>query len=300
MKTKVIVLGSGATTKRFILENYDNPYIKIIGLIQDSSVDPEYNNNEYSDVSRQISPDELPLMSFEEKDLLLADIVFSPEYRRIIPSELCSRFLFVNCHGGVLPKWRGFAANAWAIMNGENEIGFTIHRVSQELDGGTLFYVKRIPISEDQTYGDVHGEMIDAIVTEVPKILYDVVNNINKGEQQNNLQIAYGTKFNASMGDISGFEKESSYYVNLFRCMAKPLGTGIFFIHNNKKYSVGRVQHGKKYGVIDYLMTNGKIINIDNNALWVKTSDNAVILSEIACEGKNVELQKVFKNGQLL
>ena len=40
-----------------------------------------------------------------------------------------------NAHGGDLPRYRGNACQAWAIINGENKIGLCIHKmIGGELD----------------------------------------------------------------------------------------------------------------------------------------------------------------------
>lgn len=55
-------------------------------------------------------------------------MVFICSYSKIIKSELINKYLFVNIHAGILPKWRGFNANCWAIINGEHKVGYSLHR----------------------------------------------------------------------------------------------------------------------------------------------------------------------------
>jgi len=94
---------------------------------------------------------------------------------------------------------------------------------------------------------------------------------------------------------------EAQYYVNLYRCMAKPLGSGISFWHKGEKFNVGKIKNGIKYGVAKYICNEGRIVNIENNTLWVKVKDSVIILAEIRKDdGKEVRLEKYFKNGQLL
>lgn len=208
--------------------------------------------------------------------------------------------IIVNCHGGILPKWRGFAANVWAIMNGEKEIGFSIHRISSELDGGEIYYVKHIPISGEETYSDIHGKMVSAIGSDVPEVLYNIVRNGAKGETQKESQFAYCTKFSPDMGELRNFNHKSDYYVTLFQCMAEPLGTGLFINHKGKKIDIGMVEHGKKYHSIDYTCTPEKVVNISNGKVWVKTRDNVVILSKMSIDGNSLDVNQYFKNGMKL
>ena len=54
------------------------------------------------------------------------------------------------------------------------------------------------------------------------------------------------------MGNLQSFDDSTDYYVNLWRCMAKPLGTGVWFEYKGYSYVVDKVESGKKYGVINY------------------------------------------------
>lgn len=293
---KVIVLGTGRATKEFIKENIKSSLISIVGVVLDTAVCAEDREEFVSDLHQTVTSD-IGILEFSEESFELGDIIFMPEYRQIIPDRYTQKYVMVNCHGGILPKWRGFAANAWAIMNGEKEIGFSIHRVSPELDGGEIFYVKHIQISAEETYADVHGKMVGAIAKEVPQILYNIVRKNLIGEKQTNAQFAYCTKFSAGMGEFKEFSLETSYYVNIYRCMAKPLGTGVFFYHKGEKIEVGKVEDGKKYCSMDYMCVPGKIVNIENERIWVKTKDNVIILSEMSVEGRKIIVKDYFKNG---
>ena len=295
-KIRVLVLGTGTATKAFIARNNENEYIEIIGIILDQAV-PEEGRIEFLRELNMLLDEQIAVMSLSEEDLKKADIVFSPEYRRIIPKELTEQFCFVNCHGGILPKWRGFSANAWAIMNGETEIGFSLHRVRAGLDDGEIYYVKRINIDDEQTYADVHNYMLDSIVEDTPKVLFEIANRTIIGIKQPNEGFAYCNRFTQAMGNLKAFEDSSDYYVNLWRCMARPLGTGVWFEYKEKKYVVNKVESGKKYGVIDYRGIPGKVVNISERKLWVKTKDNVVILSDIFVDGVRIDVLKLFKNG---
>lgn len=70
-----------------------------------------------------------------------ADIAVSINYTRVIPQDVIDLFPLgiLNAHGGDLPKYRGNACQAWAILNGEKRIGLCIHRmIGGELDSGEI------------------------------------------------------------------------------------------------------------------------------------------------------------------
>lgn len=70
-----------------------------------------------------------------------ADIAVSINYTGLIPQNVIDVFPLgvLNAHGGDLPRYRGNACQAWAILNGENRIGLCIHRmIGGELDSGDI------------------------------------------------------------------------------------------------------------------------------------------------------------------
>lgn len=298
-KVKVIILGTGKATKKFIECNTNNKWIDIIGVVLDTTVPEEGRHLFVNDLKSSISTP-VNIMDFSEESFRKCDVIFLPEYRKIIPEKYTSKFIMINCHGGILPKWRGSAANAWAIMNGEKEIGFSIHRVSDELDGGEIYYVKHIPISEEETYSDVHDNMIKAIASDVPKVIYDIIRNGRKGENQKGAHFAYCTKFSPEMGELRNFCYKSEYYVNLHRCMARPLGTGLFIYHKGKKIMVDMVEHGRKYNSVNYIGTPGKIVNMHDDQIWIKTKDNTIIVSKMSVDGEKINIEEYFSNGMEL
>lgn len=46
----------------------------------------------------------------------------------------------VNFHPSLLPLYRGPVPSYWCIKNGENYTGFTLHKVSPEIDRGEILY----------------------------------------------------------------------------------------------------------------------------------------------------------------
>lgn len=70
-----------------------------------------------------------------------AEIAVSINYTGVVPQPVINLFPYgvLNAHGGDLPRYRGNACQAWAIINGENHIGLCIHKmIGDELDSGDI------------------------------------------------------------------------------------------------------------------------------------------------------------------
>jgi methionyl-tRNA formyltransferase len=106
---------------------------------------------EISDVIRSLSP---------------IDIGVSLNYSGMIPQSIIDRFSLgiLNAHGGDLPRYRGNACQAWAIINGEQQIGLCIHRmVGGELDSGDIIARDYYPLDIRTKITSVYEWMSDRI-----------------------------------------------------------------------------------------------------------------------------------------
>lgn len=81
-----------------------------------------------------------------------AEVGVSVNYSGVIPQAVIELFPLglLNSHGGDLPRYRGNACQAWAILNGENRIGLCVHRmIGGELDSGDILARDYLPIDHD-------------------------------------------------------------------------------------------------------------------------------------------------------
>lgn len=74
----------------------------------------------------------------------------------------------VNAHASLLPRHRGAAPIAHAILAGDRETGISVMRVEKEMDAGPVALVRRTQIGEDEDMGSLEARLAelaaDAIV----------------------------------------------------------------------------------------------------------------------------------------
>ena len=102
------------------------------------------------------------------------DLAVSINYAGVIAQEVIDLFPMgiLNAHGGDLPRYRGNACMAWAILNHENRVGLCIHKmIGGELDSGDVLARKHLPIDIDTRVGqtfewmrrEIPGMMLEAV-----------------------------------------------------------------------------------------------------------------------------------------
>jgi methionyl-tRNA formyltransferase len=83
---------------------------------------------------------------------LAPDLMVVVAYGQIIPAEVLAipKRGAVNVHASLLPRHRGAAPIAYAILSGDAETGVTIMRMDEQLDHGPVLAVRRTAIGEGE------------------------------------------------------------------------------------------------------------------------------------------------------
>ena len=125
-------------------------------------------------------------------------------FGRILPDALIAipRLGLINVHASLLPKYRGAAPIARAVLAGETETGVTIMRIATELDAGATFSMARTPIPPDATT----GEMESVLAGLGADLLIPVVDDLGAGlaveTPQDHAQATFAPKVTKDEGPI--------------------------------------------------------------------------------------------------
>ncbi len=95
---------------------------------------------------------------------------FLPKRVRELPR--CGQL--INAHASLLPRHRGAAPIAHAILAGDLETGVSVMRVEREMDAGPSAIVRRTPIGADETTGEL-TERLAAIAADAIAEAVDLV-----------------------------------------------------------------------------------------------------------------------------
>jgi methionyl-tRNA formyltransferase len=77
----------------------------------------------------------------------------------------------VNFHPSLLPRYRGPIPVAWAIRNGETEIGITFHRMAPGLDTGPILAQAPITLADEWSWDELGPRMRDVVRRILPVAL---------------------------------------------------------------------------------------------------------------------------------
>lgn len=86
---------------------------------------------------------------------------FLPRKVREMPS--CG--YLINAHASLLPKYRGAAPIAQAILEGESETGVSVMRIEREMDAGPVALVLRTPIEPRENAAELSSRLSELAAT---------------------------------------------------------------------------------------------------------------------------------------
>jgi methionyl-tRNA formyltransferase len=81
------------------------------------------------------------------------------EFGQFIKEPLLSRYLILNVHPSLLPRWRGAAPIERALMAGDSETGVTIFKIEEELDSGPIALSAVEAIRPEDTAGTLSARL---------------------------------------------------------------------------------------------------------------------------------------------
>jgi methionyl-tRNA formyltransferase len=95
---------------------------------------------------------------------LAPDAVVIIAYGQIIPQHLIEipRLGWINLHASLLPKYRGAAPIAWAIVNGETTTGLTTMQIDAGMDTGPILLQREMDIGPQETAPELARRISEA------------------------------------------------------------------------------------------------------------------------------------------
>lgn len=256
--------------------------IQVVGVI----AEPAAAREETDRLVQFFSEYGVPEIGLEDIEAINPDMIFVCGYTKIICSDLLEQYLFVNIHAGILPKWRGTSANSWAIINGEEEIGYSFHRVTDVLDGGDIYYREIITLLENEKYGDARKRLLARMEEKLETILVNIISGIYKPVPQEGCSYVYCSKFRKTDGEIKSWDIPVSTLTGCYRILGQPYGTGMFLFYKGEKYEILDMEadalHEKAIGIC------GAVVLTKGDCVWIKAADGAVKISKLKDAGGNI------------
>jgi len=133
--------------------------------------------------------------AFSELAALAPDVIVVVAYGLLLPKKVLAlpQYGCINVHASLLPRWRGAAPIARAILAGDRETGVTLMQMAAGLDTGPMIVRRAVPIDEDTTAGTLHDTLADLGARELSQVLGRLSEGIT-AEPQDDTQACYARR----------------------------------------------------------------------------------------------------------
>jgi methionyl-tRNA formyltransferase len=200
----------------------------------------------------------------------------------------------INVHASLLPKYRGAAPVAHAILNGETETGVTIIRITPGLDAGEMLAQAKLQIGSDASAGGLEHRL--ARIGD--QLAVDVVHRMKlgpiAGEAQNSALATKAPKITKEMGLID-WMKTATEIKNQIRAMS-PWPSAYTFFHRPGKEPMRVIIQSAQTEVREPARA-GTIEIRPDLAITIATIDGAISIRRLQPAGKKMMSAEEFLRG---
>jgi methionyl-tRNA formyltransferase len=93
--------------------------------------------------------------------LLQPDLLVVCDYGQILSTAALAtaRLGGINLHGSLLPRHRGAAPVAWAVLQGDPQVGISVIHMTPRLDGGPVLVMRSTPMGSSEDAGQLESRL---------------------------------------------------------------------------------------------------------------------------------------------
>jgi methionyl-tRNA formyltransferase len=256
----------GRYTIAFVAVRASRPDRKLIGLAERYGISVLYPASVNS------------AKSVSEIGRFKADLHVSMSYDQILHETILALPArgTLNCHAGALPFYRGRNPLTWAIINGEEEFGVTVHWVDLGIDTGDIVVQIKVPIRPHDTYATLLASAEDLCASALVKAVSDVYENKDQRIAQASIDPVGMYCCRRREGDEEiDWTCETVRIERFIRALVPP-GPGARTTWKDTPYAIlaaQQIDHAKPY-----IGAAGEVIGRDSGGILVKSGDTLLRL----------------------
>jgi len=190
----------------------------------------------------------------------------------------------INLHASLLPRYRGAAPVAHAILRGETRTGVTTLLMDEGIDTGPVLLQRDCPIGSEETAGDVENRLSEMGAV----LLVETLRALSAGEIHPRPQAidreTYAPKIRPETARIP-WEREAAFIANLVRAMSPRPGAATSLGGGHLK--IWRVSVGTPRSGEETAAAPGTVLSGGTSPRVACGERGSIILLEMQMEGRS-------------
>jgi methionyl-tRNA formyltransferase len=220
------------------------------------------------------------------------DLIVVVAYGQILPKSILNipTRVAVNVHASLLPKYRGAAPIAWAILDGEKVTGVTTMVMDEGMDTGGILLQREVPIREEETSETLH----DRLASSGAQLLLETLAMMKEGNirsiPQDHSKATFAPPLKKEDGHID-WKKEAKEIDRQIRAFNPWPGAFTKLDHQLLKIYKGEIRERPSTGQA------GTVVWVGSDFVEVETGKNSFLIKEIQLEGRRRMTMREFLSG---
>ena len=124
----------------------------------------------------------------------------------------------INVHASLLPKYRGAAPVAAALLAGEKETGVTVMQMVEAMDAGDILAQERTPIEPNENAGQLHDRLAALSASTLVRTLDALAQGRLTPQPQDPAQVSLAPKLSKADGLID-WQRDAAFLACFVRAM---------------------------------------------------------------------------------
>lgn len=210
------------------------------------------------------------------------DVNVSMSYDQILRADAIEHAPkgFINCHAGALPFYRGRNVLNWALINGEDRFGVTVHYVEETIDTGDIITQRFGVITPEDNYQSLLDTAVELCAEALLEALRDIrCDEVSTTSQEKIHPVGFYSSARREGDEWIDWSWPAERIHNLIRAISPP-GPGARTLLNGR--SLVMLASEKIPKAPEYIDRPGTVVGRNEEGIVVKTGDSTLRITEIA------------------
>jgi methionyl-tRNA formyltransferase len=219
----------------------------------------------------------------EKISSLDANLFVSMSFNQILKDKIINfpHLGFINCHAGALPFYRGRNPLNWALINGEERFGITVHYVDEGIDTGDIINQEFYSIEDSDDY----STLLSKAIYECANVLIDAIelietNAVKRIKQTDIHPVGFYCGRRKTGDEVTSFGWNAKRFCDFVKGITYP-GPGARCIkEGNEEIAILKCKLIKD--APKYISTEGEVVGRNKEGAVVKVCDSTVLITQVA------------------
>jgi len=286
---RVVFMGNPEIAKQTLTALHESKH-EVISVVSNSPKSMgrgrTLNYSPIGKLAQELKLDFIPAESMEDQDFHFKLKSLSPDLFVVVAYKILPRDLLkipkigaVNLHASLLPKYRGAAPIQHALLNGDEETGFTTFFIEPKVDTGAILLQEKIIVNDDDDFGSLSKKVIVKGATFMLRTLDKIEDGTVQAINQNNDLASLAPKIRKEMYKIDWSQTAQKIHNQIRAFSPSP---GAFTTLNEKRLKIfkSKVLMGKQS------TGSGKISLLEKNRMAISCGEGELEIFEIQLADK--------------